>query len=441
LPYEIPVEEFEEIMRNVTEAADRELLTRWYKRDDNAVPPLYCLQPRTGEYTASATEQEIIQGALLTEDELLDVLSLDENVIADFKRSSPKSPSVNALPVVVWSRLYFDLEPYLIERSADGTSLLAFFHRQFGEVVMADYLADAEKLQCHSALVRYFGQQKHQIEHDGKIILWDAATGNQLNSFQGDKAPEADCNFSPDGKWVLIGSDDEQLKLFDTMTWAQGPVIRSHSAQVCACSFSRDGKLIISSSRDNTLKVWEMHVGKVQQIAVLTKGNESIESCAISPDGAWVAAGTDTGRLRLWDMTTKNEMNPFSGHQASVLWCQFSPDGTQLVSTSMDETIKLWNLATHKETMTLSHNAAVQTGYFSPDDTRILSSSWDRTLKIWDIASGKELCKYWAGIAVHSVTWHPPGESIAAGDGAGNLHLLQVQAGRFSNLLLLVEDK
>ena len=53
LPYEIEATEFEEILKNVKNSGDIELLTCWYCRDDNAVPPIYCLQPRSGEYTDS----------------------------------------------------------------------------------------------------------------------------------------------------------------------------------------------------------------------------------------------------------------------------------------------------------------------------------------------------------------------------------------------------
>jgi hypothetical protein len=57
---------------------------------------------------------------------------------------------------VIWSRLYFDLEPYLTERSADGTSLFAFYHRQMSEAVTAQYLSGKEKLARHSLLADYF---------------------------------------------------------------------------------------------------------------------------------------------------------------------------------------------------------------------------------------------------------------------------------------------
>jgi hypothetical protein len=64
------------------------------------------------------------------------------------------------LPVVLWSRLYFDLEPYLAERSADGASLMSFYHRQLREVVEAEYLSKDYKRARHAHLADYFGHQE-----------------------------------------------------------------------------------------------------------------------------------------------------------------------------------------------------------------------------------------------------------------------------------------
>ena len=98
----------------------------------------------------------------LTEDELLDLLSSDVEVLAEFRRRSPKSPVVDRLPPVVWSRLYFDLEPYLSERAADGTSLLTFYHRQLREVIEEDYLAGDAGVQRHRHLAAYFADDETQ---------------------------------------------------------------------------------------------------------------------------------------------------------------------------------------------------------------------------------------------------------------------------------------
>jgi len=92
----------------------------------------------------------------LAEDELVAVLSADGEVMADFHDRSPRSPDVTQLPVVIWSRLYFDLEPYLSEHAADGAMLLTFYHRVLGEAAARQYLAAAEAPTRHSSLADYF---------------------------------------------------------------------------------------------------------------------------------------------------------------------------------------------------------------------------------------------------------------------------------------------
>ena len=58
----------------------------------------------------------------LSAPELLGVLSADPTVIANFRHRSPDSPPVDELPPILWSRLWFDLEPYLVERDRRGGS-------------------------------------------------------------------------------------------------------------------------------------------------------------------------------------------------------------------------------------------------------------------------------------------------------------------------------
>jgi hypothetical protein len=98
----------------------------------------------------------------LSEDELLDVLSGDVEVVADFRRRSPNSPVVDWLPWIVWSRLYFDLEPYLSERAADGAPLLSFYHRQLREVVEEEFLAGDAGPERHRQLAAYFADDRAQ---------------------------------------------------------------------------------------------------------------------------------------------------------------------------------------------------------------------------------------------------------------------------------------
>jgi len=104
----------------------------------------------------------------LSEDEMIDVLSRDEDVFGDFQKRSFFKPPEPKLPVAVWSRFYFDMEPYLNERSADGASLLGFFHRQMGEAVDAEVLTGEIKARIHAKLAAYFAAQPLFSEEEGR---------------------------------------------------------------------------------------------------------------------------------------------------------------------------------------------------------------------------------------------------------------------------------
>jgi hypothetical protein len=97
----------------------------------------------------------------LAENEILEILAFDEEQwqkflerthpdyrqeLIDQKEEFKKSNGAMKIPMVVWSRLYLDLEPFLTERDADGVPIITFFHRQFNEVLQERYgLAEKEK--------------------------------------------------------------------------------------------------------------------------------------------------------------------------------------------------------------------------------------------------------------------------------------------------------
>jgi hypothetical protein len=99
----------------------------------------------------------------LSEYELLDLLSADDEVVGEFRRRSPRSPAVARIPDIVWSRLFSDLEPYLNERRADDRTLLGFYHRQLADVVAEEFLEGASGCKRHAALATYFARQELEL--------------------------------------------------------------------------------------------------------------------------------------------------------------------------------------------------------------------------------------------------------------------------------------
>ena len=76
--------------------------------------------------------------------------------VSEFLVEALKLADGPRLPIVLWSRLSFDLEPYLTERMVDGNPLLYFYHRELGEVATSVCLSNKMDLAFHERLANYF---------------------------------------------------------------------------------------------------------------------------------------------------------------------------------------------------------------------------------------------------------------------------------------------
>jgi WD40 repeat protein len=68
--------------------------------------------------------------------------------------------------------------------------------------------------------------------------------------------------FSPDGRYVLSGSFDKTVKLWEISTGREIRTFKGHSNLVHSVAFSPDGRRAVSGSQDETLKLWDVETGR-----------------------------------------------------------------------------------------------------------------------------------------------------------------------------------
>ena len=200
--------------------------------------------------------------------------------------------------------------------------------------------------------------------------------------------------FSPDGKFLASGGDDNAVILWNVVDENEREAFIEHSKAVTSVAFSPDGKLLASASLDGYVRLW--HVSSEGRRISLRHG-DSVESVAFSSDGKTLVSGggDQEGSVILWDVPQKRDIATFSGHGSIVESVVFSPDGQILASASRDNTIKLWDIVGRRMRKTLSgHSSVVHAVAFSPDGETLASSSRDNTIKLWKVSSGENLATF-----------------------------------------------
>ena len=248
--------------------------------------------------------------------------------------------------------------------------------------------------------------------------VWDARTGENTLIFV-HTAPVTAVAWSPDSMCILTASGDGIARIWNATT---GNTVFSlnHTAPVTAVAWSPDSTCILTASCDATVHTWDTRSG--ERILTLTL-NGWITAVAWSPDSTCILTASDDATTHIWNAATGKKTLTLiqAARVRAVAW---SPDGARIFTGSSDRTARIWNARTGENTLTLKHTAPVTTVAWSPDATRILTGSSDRTARIWNAKTGENTLTLTHDRAVSAVTWSPDATRVltASNDHAARIH-------------------
>ena len=227
------------------------------------------------------------------------------------------------------------------------------------------------------------GKQLASASRD-QIRMWDAVSGQLLRVLEGSTGyGDAVVAFSPDGKWLVSGSDGHSVKLWDLVAGRLVRTLEGHKSIITSVAFSPDGRKLASASYDLSVKLWDLFSGRL--LRTLEGHTGHVASLAFSPDGKWLASGGVDSSVKLWDPATGHQLRTLDGRTGYVESLAFSPDGKRLVwCGGHDQSIKLWDPLSGRMLRSLEgHTGFVKAVAFSPDGKWVASGSIDGTVKLW----------------------------------------------------------
>jgi WD40 repeat protein/serine/threonine protein kinase len=226
------------------------------------------------------------------------------------------------------------------------------------------------------------GQAK-DIPVNSMITIWEMSSKKALISLAGHTSYVNSVVFSPNGRYILSGSDDQTLRLWDMRLGMVSRCFKGHSGKVLSVGFSPDGHYAVSSSSDHTVRLWNVTSGRE---AKCFRGHTLAVKCAVfSPEGTSILSCSNDKTIRLWNVASGQEVRRFEGHSSNINSISFSPDGRYIVSGSDDKKIRLWDVKSGKAVRCFGCGDSVWSVKFSPNGRYILSSSRDANIILWEI--------------------------------------------------------
>jgi WD40 repeat protein len=178
---------------------------------------------------------------------------------------------------------------------------------------------------------------------DNTARIWDVESGLELQKINhpGRRTKINAVAFAPDGTRVIVAAG-ASIVAYDVTSGQPALDWRGHTGVVTSIFFSEDGKYLVSGSADATVRLWDAATGAQLRDFSVEGG---IVGVAFSRKGR-IAAGGHDRTLYVWSAATGELVQKMRGHLDDINSVAFSPDGDRLVSASADGTIKIWSTET-----------------------------------------------------------------------------------------------
>ena len=180
------------------------------------------------------------------------------------------------------------------------------------------------------------------------------------------------------------------------------------------------GKYVVSGSDNLSLRLWDVHTHTA--IACLSSSTSPVTSVHFSPSSAVVAAACADGSVRLWSTSSGAAVAALAGHTSAAACCMaWSSDEALVAAAAGDGSVGVWEAATglRRSALQCPQAAAVARITLSPD-ARLLAAAVGAPascVHVFDLPSSSLLVSSAVRGSVEQVQWSADGRALQDGHG------------------------
>eukprot|EP00792_Barthelona_sp_PAP020_P006714 TRINITY_DN3061_c1_g2_i3.p1 TRINITY_DN3061_c1_g2~~TRINITY_DN3061_c1_g2_i3.p1 ORF type:complete len:730 (+),score=162.46 TRINITY_DN3061_c1_g2_i3:29-2191(+) len=198
-----------------------------------------------------------------------------------------------------------------------------------------------------------------------------------------------------DDKWLLSGSEDYEIFIYDSATTIRRQHLSLPGSVSCmSCDQTRQRVYVGCSDYNIHIFGQEHQKGMYSNPVSILKGHSGrINAISVNPQFPFLVSGSSDFTVRLWS-TDKNDKEPllYRDHTGIVKCVKWSSDGRYLVTGGTDHMICVYcveNMSLkliHKLQNAHSSNITALAFVSSLDDLLIISGSTSSEIKVWKLS-------------------------------------------------------
>lgn len=226
----------------------------------------------------------------------------------------------------------------------------------------------------------------------GQLLVWEWRSETYVLKQQGHYYDVCAVAYSPDGSTVATGGDDGKVKIWQTATGFCTVTFTEHTAPVKSVAFAKGGNVVISASVDGTVRAFDLL--RYRNFRTFTTATPTaFSSLAVDSAGEVVAAGSaDSFEIYIWAMQTGKLLDILAGHEGPISCLAFSPSTsvssrTLLASGSWDSSVRIWDVFSARKgaVEAFENSYDVLALSFRPDGKEICACALDGALRFWTL--------------------------------------------------------
>jgi WD40 repeat protein/uncharacterized caspase-like protein len=211
---------------------------------------------------------------------------------------------------------------------------------------------------------------------DGTVKLWNVQSGQELQNYCGPKGYQvSEAQLTPDNKKVVIGASDGVVFIFDTFSGAAiSTFSQTDLGEVKALAISPDGQKVWSAHQ-SMLVYWKLNSGEI----LFKSGvhTQDIKDIAIAPNGQTGISVGEGQTAILWNLNDFRPLKNLAGHTSDVIWTDYVNDGQYAVTADRDKNLWYWDPQTGNQVggTSIVHSGSLESLAISENNQYLLTQT------------------------------------------------------------------